>query len=288
MRNILVTGSNGQLGNEMKKLSNSYGQFSFVFTDVEELDITNGKEVKVFFKTNKFDYVINCASYTAVDKAESEPKLAHKINAQAVKILAEACNNHGCMLIHISTDFVFNGKNNKPYVESEKPDPLSVYADSKFIGEELFLDSVDIGMIIRTSWLYSEFGGNFVKTIMKHAKDKDSLNVVFDQVGTPTYAFDLAEAILKIISSGSKIEGRDIYHYSNEGVASWYDFAVAVVELADIHCDIKPIEAKDFPLPAARPHYSVMNKAKIKKDFGLEIPYWRESLNECIKRIVES
>lgn len=287
MKNILVTGGNGQLGNELKKLSKNYGRFSFVFTDVEELDITKSKEVSDFFKSNKFDYVINCASYTAVDKAESEPELARKINAEAVKILAEACNRHGCAMIHISTDFVFNGKNYKPYVESDKPDPLSVYADSKFTGEELFLDNIDNGMIIRTSWLYSEFGANFVKTIMKHAKDKDSLNVVFDQTGTPTHAFDLADAIMKIISSGSKIRGRDIYHYSNEGVASWYDFAVAVVELAGIQCDIKPIEAKDFPLPAERPHYSVMNKAKVKKDFGLVIPYWRISLNECIKRIVE-
>lgn len=288
MKNILVTGSKGQLGNELSKLSAGYKQFGFLFTDVEELDITNQSEVRSFFAKNKIDVVVNCASYTAVDKAESEPEQAFKINAEAVKILAATCNDHNCPLIHISTDFVFSGRKYKPYIESDKPDPVSVYADSKFTGEELFLDTVNNGILIRTSWLYSEFGGNFVKTILKHAKAKDSLNVVFDQVGTPTYAFDLAEAILLILSSGNDIKVREIYHYSNEGVASWYDFAVAVVDLAEIKCKIIPIEAKDYPLPAARPHFSVMNKAKIKNNFKLEIPYWRDSLGKCIKRILES
>lgn len=285
MTTILVTGSHGQLGNELQKIAGRYPELEFIFTDIDELDITCKGELFEFVQQKKYDFIINCASYTAVDKAEEEPKLAGMINGKAVKLLSEAANKNNISLVHISTDFVFNGNSNKPYIETDKPEPQSVYAKSKYEGEKYFLEIAQKGIIIRTSWLYSEFGNNFVKTIMKYAEEKGELNVIYDQVGTPTYAYDLAGAILEIIRPVKKFSKPEIYHYSNEGVASWYDFAVSIVELAGIDCHIIPIEAKDYSLPAKRPHFSVMNKAKIKNDFNITIPYWRDSLKICIDKI---
>lgn len=285
MNNILITGSHGQLGNEIKKLSPQYPDYNFIFTDVEELDITNYDKLDSFFAKNNISFLINCASYNAVDKAEEDPGKAELINATAVKYLAKVSKKHNTFFFHISTDYVFDGKNHKPYIETDEPKPLSNYAHSKYNGELEALNNNDKTIVFRTSWLYSEFGNNFVKTMMKYGKEKDELRVIFDQIGTPTYAADLAKAILTIIPQTSKLRKPELYHYSNEGVASWYDFTKAIIEIADENCKVFPIETKDYPLPAARPFYSVMNKAKIKKDFNIEIPHWRDSLEKCIDRL---
>jgi len=285
MNNILITGSNGQLGNEIKKLSPKYSEYNFVFTDVGELNITNYDAIDVFFNKNNISFLINCAAYNAVDKAEEDPDTAELINATAVKYLSKLSKKYNAFYIHISTDYVFGGTNHKPYIETDKPKPLSKYALSKFHGEQEALNNNDKSIVFRTSWLYSEFGNNFVKTIMKLGKERDELRIIFDQIGTPTYANDLAKAILNIIPQTSKLTKPELYHYSNEGVASWYDFTKAIIEISKENCNVLPIETKDYPLPTARPFYSVMNKAKIKKDFDIEIPHWRESLARCIKRL---
>ncbi len=287
MKNILITGSQGQLGNEIKKLAPQYPDYNFIFTDVDELDITNYDKLDSFFNKNDIDFLINCAAYNAVDKSEEDPGKAELINATAVKYLSKITKKYNAFYIHISTDYVFDGKNHKPYIESDKPQPLSNYARSKYNGELEALNNNDKSIVFRTSWLYSEFGNNFVKTIMKYGKEKDELRVIFDQIGTPTYAADMAKVILTIIPQTSKLKKPELYHYSNEGVASWYDFAKAIIEIADENCKVFPIETKDYPLPAARPFYSVMNKAKIKKDFNIEIPHWRDSLVRCIGRLEE-
>ena len=283
--NILVTGSNGQLGNELRLLEESFPQFNFLFTDVEELDISNQKIVQHYLKTNKINAVINCAAYTAVDKAESEKELAWNINVKAVKKLAESCKDNNCFLVHISTDYVFDGNHFQPYNESDFTNPQSHYGDSKLHGENAVFEFAGQGMILRTSWLYSSFGHNFLKTILKFGLERDELKVVFDQIGTPTFARDLAKTILDILPKAIEKGKVRTYHYSNEGVCSWYDFAKEIVELENLACHIKPILSKDYPLPAQRPFYSVLDKTKIKDTFNIEIPYWKDSVKDCIERI---
>ena len=283
---ILITGAKGQLGYELKLLGKKYPDFQLTFTDVEELDITDMQAVSAFFDKLHPDVIVNCAAYTAVDKAEQEPDLALKINALAVRNLSNACGEFNALLIHISTDYIFNGKGYRPYVETDTPEPVSSYARSKYAGETQMLSSCRNGIILRTSWLYSAFGNNFVKTILKYGKERGNLNVVYDQIGCPSYAKDLAAAILEIIPKLTDHEGVEIFHYTNEGVASWYDFAKAIIEFSGIKCLINPVETKDYPLPAERPFYSVLNKAKFKERFGIEIPYWRDSLEDCINRLI--
>ncbi len=280
---VLVTGANGQLGSELKDLAKTEKDINFIFTDIEELDITNYNEVKNFIYKNHFDTIINCAAYTAVDKAEKEKETARKINSIAVFNLAKISNETNSLLIHISTDFVFDGKKNTPYTEKDKANPLSVYGKTKLEGEKLALKEAKRIIILRTSWLYSFYGNNFVKTIIKLAKEKKSLNVVFDQVGSPTYAKDLASVI--ILLSKVKTDIKEIFHYSNEGVLSWFDFAKVICEIAKIDCEINPILSEEYKTLAKRPHYSVLNKNKIKKYLGIKIPYWKDSLSECIKKL---
>ena len=286
MLNILVTGSRGQLGSEIQTLSSNY-KYNFLFTNKDKLDITNKEYIKSFIEKEKIDIIVNCAAYIAVDKAEEEKELADKINHQAVKCLAERSKEKNIKLIHISTDYVFDGENFKPYIETDKTNPNSVYGHTKLNGENALKKiNPKNSIIIRTSWLYSSFGENFVKTMLKLGKERDSLGVIFDQVGTPTYARDLAKSILDILP---KIDNKnvEIYNYSNEGVLSWYDFAKEIMKMAKIECDIKPIETKDYPTSALRPHYSLLNKSKIKKEFNIIIPFWKDSLDECLTIIGE-
>ena len=287
MKNILVTGCNGQLGNEIQQLQSKY-EYNFIFTDIHNLDITKEEEVETFFKKNPIDVVINCAAYTAVDRAEDYQKEATLLNKVAPSLLAAIASKYKAFLIHLSTDYVYDGSNFKPYLETDTTQPTSVYAHSKLDGEIEILFNTKKAIIIRTSWLYSSFGNNFVKTIMKNGKEKDELKVVFDQIGTPTYARDLAKAILDIIPQTESIKQTEIYHYSNEGACSWYDFAKEIIELGNITCKIIPVESKDYPTPVRRPHYSVLNKRKIKNQFKIEIPYWKDSLKECIELINKS
>lgn len=287
--NILVTGSNGQLGSELKAISTRYQGHSFLFTDVDELDITDTQKILEFFKKNEVNAVINCAAYTAVDKAESELDTARKINALAVENIVKACGEYRAKLVHISTDYVFNGEYYLPLSESETVAPLGVYGLTKREGEEFVINSSIDGIVIRTYSLYSSFGKNFVKTMLRLGAERGSLGIIYDQIGTPTYAADLAETIMNIISSEKRMDAKGkVYHFSNEGVASWYDFAKAIFELADIDCVVNPIETSEYPTPASRPHYSVMNKTKIKKDFKITIPYWRDSLKTCIQLLQRS
>ena len=282
MPNILVTGSKGQLGSEIEALSSNY-DYNFFFTDRDELDITNQQAIEDFIEKNKIDTIINCAAYTAVDKAEDDEINADKINHLAVKYLAQIAKEKDIKLIHISTDYVFDGKNYKPFIETDSTNPQGVYGKSKLDGEEALKDvNPKNSIIIRTSWVYSSFGANFVKTMLRLGKERESLGVIYDQVGTPTYARDLARAILDILP---KIQNKStqIYHYSNEGVLSWYDFAREIMRMAKIDCVVNPIETKDYPTPASRPHYSLLNKSKIKEEFNITIPFWKDSLDECLK-----
>ncbi len=280
---ILVTGSNGQLGKELKQLEASFPRFDFIFLSREDLPIHHFELVRNFFKGYHPQYLINCAAYTAVDKAESEKELAFQVNAEAVGVLAAVCKEYQTRFIHISTDYVFDGTATTPYTEDSPVNPQSVYGASKLNGEKEALQFNPEAVIIRTSWVYSEFGKNFVKTMLKLMSEKEELNVVSDQVGSPTYAADLADAILQIISSGKWHPG--IYHYSNEGVISWYDFAVAIKELSGSNCSVKPIPTSRYPTPAKRPAYSVLDKTKIKAVFGLRLKDWKSSLATCISLI---
>lgn len=285
MQKILVTGASGQLGQELQALAAEYNDFRFLFTDRQALDITKQDAVQRFFEKNQVDYCINCAAYTAVDKAESESDLAYNINVKSVEYLANACNNTGARLIHLSSDYVYHNGLNTPLKETNPTHPQSVYAKTKLAGEAAA--KAANAMIIRTSWVYSSFGNNFVKTMIRLGKERPELRVVYDQIGTPTYAQDLAKAVLDIIEKiESNIISRDllhgVYNYSNEGVSSWYDFAKAIFEMTSINCKVTPIETKDFPTPATRPPFSVLNKTKIKEAFDLEIPYWREALSRCL------
>ncbi|WP_152018788.1 dTDP-4-dehydrorhamnose reductase [Aliarcobacter butzleri] len=284
--NVLVTGSNGQLGSEIKELSNLYS-YNFFFTNRTNIDITNKDNIKDFCQTNNINVIINCAAYTAVDKAESDIENADLVNRKAVKKLAIVSSELNIKLIHISTDYVFDGKNFKPYKEEFQTNPQSIYGKTKLDGEkELINVNPKNSIIIRTSWVYSFYGNNFVKTMLRLGKEKESLGVIFDQVGTPTYAAHLAKIILDIIPNikNNKVE---IYNYSNEGVVSWYDFAKEIMKMAKINCKINPIESFQYPTPAVRPHYSLLNKAKIKKEFNIEIPYWKDGLDDCLKRLDE-
>jgi dTDP-4-dehydrorhamnose reductase len=284
---ILITGGDGQLGNALKKFSGDYKGHVFTFIDVYDLDLTDSSGVNGYLTEHKPDILINCAAYTAVDKAESEPEKAMAVNATAPGELAKICAKTGIRLIHISTDYVFDGKSFIPYKETDPVNPVSVYSKSKLDGETRILQENVKGVIIRTSWLYSEYGQNFVKTILKKGKELGKLKVVYDQVGGPTYAGDLARTILYILPEVVTTNTMDIYHYADEGVISWYDFAHAIIEISGINCILEPIESKDFPSPAARPAYSVFNKARIKQQFGITIPYWRTSLKECIGNMRE-
>ena len=284
--NLLITGSNGQLGNEIKELSKDY-EYNFFFTNKEILDITKKDNIEFFIKKNNINYIINCAAYTAVDNAESDEKTADLVNRKAVKTLAKISLENDIKLIHISTDYVFDGKNYKPYCEEFQANPQSVYGTTKLNGElEVIKINPKNSIIMRTSWVYSSFGNNFVKTMLKLGKDKEELGVIYDQIGTPTYAKDLAKVILDIIP---KINNKktEIYNYSNEGVLSWYDFAKEIMKMAKLNCKINPIKTLQYPTPAKRPHYSVLDKSKIKKDFAIIVPYWKDGLDDCLRKLGE-
>ena len=284
--NILVTGSNGQLGSEIRELASKYS-YNFFFTDRNNIDITSKDSIKEFCQTNSINVIINCAAYTAVDKAQSDIENADLVNRKAVKKLSIVAKELNIKLIHISTDYVFDGKNFKPYVEEFQTNPQSVYGKTKLDGENEMRDiNPKNSIIIRTSWIYSYYGNNFVKTMLRLGKEKEELGVIFDQVGTPTYAKDLAKIILDIVPQidNQKVE---IYNYSNEGVLSWYDFAKEIMKMAKLNCKINPIETYQYPTPAKRPHFSLLNKNKIKSTFNIEIPYWKDGLDDCLRRLGE-
>jgi dTDP-4-dehydrorhamnose reductase len=286
--NILVTGSNGQLGSEMKDIAADSKDFCFFFRDLPALDICNSKQLARFFTENSIDTVINCAAYTNVDKAEEDSEIAEKVNATGVLNLVNAVAKVQGKLIHISTDYVFDGSNFLPYQESDEVNPIGVYGHTKRKGELAVINSGIDGIVIRTSWLYSAYGNNFVKTMLRLGKEKKELGVICDQIGTPTSAADLAKTCLEILtcSTETNINAKgNIYHFSNEGVASWYDFAVAIMEFGKVDCQVKPIQTIDYPTLAKRPPFSVLNKTKIKTDFEIEIPYWRDALVACIQKL---
>ena len=284
MKNILITGANGQLGNEMRVLSAENPEYTYFFTDVAELDICNEQAVMDFVKANGIQTIVNCAAYTAVDNAEDNVELCTRLNADAVGYLAKSAEANGAEFIQISTDYVFDGTAHVPYRETDPTCPNSVYGSTKLEGERNALTYCSRAMVIRTAWLYSTFGNNFVKTMIRLGKERESLGVIFDQVGTPTYARDLARAIFEAIRQGV-VPG--VYHFSNEGVCSWYDFTKAIHRLAGItSCVVKPLHTSEYPTKAKRPHYSVLDKTKIKKIYNIEIPYWMESLAECVSQMI--
>ncbi len=281
--NILITGCNGQLGNEMQLLEKENPQHTYFNTDVAELDITDQTAIETFVNENQIDGIVNCAAYTAVDKAEENEKLCTLLNAEAPAYLAAAIGRRGGWMIQISTDYVFDGTQHTPYTEDADTCPNSVYGKTKLVGELNVQKFCERSMIIRTAWLYSTFGNNFVKTMIRLGKEKPELGVIFDQIGTPTYARDLAVAIFAAINQGV-VPG--IYHFSNEGVISWYDFTKAIHRIAGITtCHVRPLHTSEYPTPAKRPHYSVLDKTKIKQTYNLEVPYWEESLAECIAKL---
>lgn len=291
MPNILVTGSNGQLGSELKEIITSktlsIENAIFFFTDRSSLDISNKKSIEDFVTKNTVNVIVNCAAYTAVDKAEEDITSTQIINHNAVQHLAEVSKEKSIKLIHISTDYVFDGKNYKPYKEEDCTNPQSVYGQTKLDGEKAMIEiNPTNSIIIRTSWVYSSFGNNFVKTMLKLGRQKEELGVIFDQVGTPTYAKDLAKTIINIIPKLQNTQV-ELYHYTNEGVLSWYDFAKEIMKMAKLPCKINPIETYQYPTPALRPHYSVLNKSKIKNEFNIIIPYWKDGLDECLRSLGE-
>jgi dTDP-4-dehydrorhamnose reductase len=286
LQTILVIGSTGQLGQSIKTIAEDYPDYEFVFANRQQLDLSHAIGIAEFFEHQTFDIIINCAAHTAVDKAESEPELANQINHLAVQQLTDIAKQKNTKLIHISTDYVFNGKHYRPYLETDNVEPQGVYGQTKLGGEQAIQNTLkNNAIIIRTSWVYSEYGNNFVKTMLKLGQERGSLNVIFDQVGTPTYAKDLAKAIMSIVQSQEFDQAdftTNVVHYSNEGVCSWYDFAKTITELANIQCHVYAVETKDYPTSAKRPYYSVLNKAKIKKIYHLCIPYWKDSLKQCV------
>lgn len=284
MKHILVTGCNGQLGNEIRELSHNFDtSYSFLFTDKEELDICDSGAVYTFFERHHIAVVVNCAAYTAVDKAESNVALCEQLNYIAPGYLAEAAGNAGATMIQISTDYVFDGIAHRPYSENDATNPITVYGRTKLAGEEAVIRGCPGSMVIRTAWLYSTYGNNFVKTMLRLGKEREELNVIADQIGTPTYARDLASAILTIIKQGI-VPG--VYHYTNQGACSWYDFACAILQLGGIRdCKVNAINTEGYPTPAKRPHYSVLDKHKIIETYNLEIPWWLDSLKTCMKHI---
>lgn len=281
--NILITGCNGQLGSEIRLLENNYPQYTFFNTDKDELDITNQLAVNDFINRHEIDGVVNCAAYTAVDKAETNQKLCTALNTEAPAYLAAAIDKREGWIVQVSTDYVFNGKKFTPYIETDTPCPDSVYGSTKLAGEFGVGKFCKRAMIIRTAWLYSTFGNNFVKTMLRLGSEREEIGVVFDQIGTPTYAHNLAVTILTAVENGVK---PGVYHYSNEGVCSWYDFTKAIHRIAGItSCHVKPLHTAEYPTAAKRPAYSVLDKTKIKETYGMEIPYWEDSLAKCIKSL---
>jgi dTDP-4-dehydrorhamnose reductase len=280
-KRILITGANGQLGKSFKEIAKTSNHF-FLFTDIDELDITDFNQVDIFFRGNKPDFLINCAAYTAVDRAETDEKMAFLLNRDAVKNLAEACKIHNCVFIHISTDYVFDGEKTSPYNESDKVNPQSVYGKSKLAGEEI-LQNYDNAIIIRTSWLYSDFGNNFLATMQRLGREKDEIRVVNDQFGCPTYATDLAKTIIIILEKTTNLDKKtQIFHFSNEGRCSWFDFASEIMKLSQIDCLVSPISTSEYPTVATRPLFSVLDKTKIKETFNIHIRTWQEALVEAI------
>lgn len=292
MINILVTGSNGQVGTELQYLAKQFPDFKFTFTDASDLDITNANAVYDFINSGDFSYIINCAAYTAVDKAEEDEKLAYEVNAAGAKNIAQAAVIRNIQMIHLSTDYVYHNDLQRPLVETDPTNPRSVYASTKLQGDQFVQMMMPSSMIIRTSWVYSSFGHNFVKTMLRLGKERESLGIVADQIGTPTYAYDLAKAMLEIITkmeSGDLVSGKmqGVFHYSNEGKTHWADFAKKIFELENINCTVNEIETKDYPTPASRPPYSLLDKSKIKETFDLEIPNWEDSLATCLELLRE-
>lgn len=279
---ILVTGSNGQLGNEIREIAKTETQHDFIFTDVAELDICDANAVNAFVENHRPDFIVNCAAYTAVTKAENDLELARRINRDAVANLGQAAKSFNAKLIHVSTDYVFDGTGHIPYTEDQATNPQTVYGITKLEGEEALKKTACAFVILRTSWLYSSFGNNFVKTMIRLGKEKDQLSVIYDQIGDPTYAADLASAIMTIINADKFVEG--IYHFSNEGVCSWYDFTKVIHQLSGITtCNVLPIATKDYMDKTPRPFYSVLDKSKIKETYNIQIPYWMESLARCVR-----
>lgn len=284
MLNILVTGANGQLGNEMRLLG-ATSKNNYIFTDVTELNITDKAAISAMVKEHRIQVIINCAAYTNVDKAEDDEATADLLNHTAARYLAEAAKEADAVLIHVSTDYVFHGDKNVPYTEDEPTSPLGVYGRTKLAGEQAIQQSGCCYLIFRTAWLYSSFGNNFVKTMRRLTSERDTLNVVFDQVGSPTFAGDLARAIFEVVEKEAYVGTEGIYHYSNEGVCSWYDFAVEISNLSHTRCDIRPCHSDEFPSKVTRPSYSVLDKTKLKKTFGIVVPHWKESLVKCIEQL---
>lgn len=283
--NLLVTGSNGQLGSEFRDLAPAYPAFRFFFTDKEELDVTDGEAVLRYLKKQGIDCLVNCVGYTAVDRAEDDRAGASLLNTLAARVLAEATAKAGAIMVHVSTDYVFEGKGFRPYTEGDTANPKTIYGKTKLEGEIEVIFNAKKALIIRTSWLYSTYGHNFLKTILEKCRTEKELRVVYDQVSTPTYARDLAKAILDIIPRVPQKIRAEVYNYSNEGVGSWYDFAKAILEISGLDCKLVPVLSKDIQAAAIRPHYSVLDKSRIKKDFQLEIPHWRDSLRECMQKV---
>jgi dTDP-4-dehydrorhamnose reductase len=285
MKRILVTGSNGQLGTMFRNLSEDFRQFAFTFIDIQDLDLTQEGAVQAYLNQLNPDYIINCAAYTAVDKAESQPNEAFAINASVPACLGQWCNIHSCKLIQVSTDYIYKGSSYTPHAEDESPAPMSVYGKSKLQGELSLTDNPH-ALIIRTSWLYSEVGNNFLRTMIRLSKERNELGVVFDQTGTPTYALDLASAIMQIIShSESQGFKPGIFNYSNEGVCSWFDFSTEIMKAIQSNCMIRPIKTADYKAAAQRPEYSVLDKKKLKETFGIVVPYWRDSMLKAIANL---
>lgn len=284
---IDVLGANGQLGNEMRVISARRNAFDWCFSDVEDVDITSAESLRRHFEAVRPQVVVNCAAYTNVNKAEEEETIADRINHQAVELLARFSHEFHYMLIHISTDYVFDGRSCIPYMEEDACCPVSAYGRTKRAGEEAVLAFAEKAVIIRTAWLYSSFGNNFVKTMLKLGKEKEEVKVVFDQIGTPTYAADLAEVILKFIPPTEKIKGTEIYHFTNEGVCSWYDFARRIIASVSDTCRVLPIESSEFPTPTQRPPYSVLNKKKLKERLQTDLPHWEDALDRCLSKLIK-
>lgn len=280
---ILITGANGQLGTELHEILESEFPGQTLYTDVPELDLTNAKAVDSYVANNEITHIVNCAAYTAVDRAEEEKMLCAAVNTDAVKNLAMAADANGAKIIHISTDYVFDGTNHRPYRESDKVNPISQYGTTKRKGETLLLALAPQAIIIRTAWLYSAHGNNFVKTMLRLAESQPEIKVVCDQIGTPTFARDLARAIVKVLQSHQWVPG--IYHFTNEGAASWYDFAKAIFRIAGKDVKVKPIPTEDYPTPASRPSYSILDRSRIKATYGIEIPHWEEALADCLRQL---
>jgi dTDP-4-dehydrorhamnose reductase len=285
MRSILVTGANGQLGVALRNIQGSFDGFELYFTDVEDLDICEKAQIDAFVSSHRIDAIVNCAAYTAVDKAEEEAELCMRINRDAVHNIGEAAASVGAKVIHISTDYVFDGSAVTPYIEDDATNPVSVYGASKLAGEKVLLLVCPNSVIIRTAWLYSEKGSNFVKTMLRLGSERDSLGVVADQEGTPTYAGDLADAIKTVIMAEKFVPG--IYHFTNEGACTWYDFALKIFEIAGINCNVKPLTTAEYPTRAKRPAYSILDKSKIKAIYGIKIPEWEEGLKNCLRNLCE-